>query len=228
MLSRGSKFSINTQKRLFKNNLRLKFFFITNFKISYKKKKSRHHFCKNFFLSIFFLIYYINKKLKRFRQPTMIYFPKQIKITQPNTTLYNLSGSPAVICRNSPNEFNFKVNTLKKKYIFLSKITNKRFLFKKKALAYNVSFVIFTKFYSHFVVLRAPFRDKISKNILQNQRFFVYLNIQISKKTITTIYNKFFFYSFLLNFQKIIIFKSNILFLHSQKIKIYFYFPGIF
>lgn len=212
-----------------KNNIKLKFFFITNFKISLKQNKSRHHFCKNFFLAIYFLIYYLNNKLslsdkkqKQVTAQTILYSPKP-------QGLFFFTNMP-IITQTTPTHltfFNTRGSFFTKKYLFFNKLECNRFLKKANSSFFKINFLIFTKFFNHFVILRAPFRDKISKNILQNQRFFVYLNIQIPKKKFFLIYNKFFFYNFLINFQKIILFKSNILFLHSQRIKIFFQFPGI-
>jgi hypothetical protein len=110
-----------------------------------------------------------------------------------------------------------------------SLITLKRFnfqsLFKLTKFRQQIQFhfLVFTKFFSHFVVLRGPFRDKISKNLLAQQRFYVYLSIIIADKRLLYFASKFNLSGYFRNFTKLGAFSSNILFLHSQKLSFSFH-----
>jgi hypothetical protein len=93
-------------------------------------------------------------------------------------------------------------------------------LFKPTSARHEIRFhfLVFTKFFNHFVVLRGPFRDKISKNLLAQHRFYVYLSIIIAGKRPLYFASKFTLAGYFNNFTKLGCFSSNILFLHSQKL----------
>lgn len=211
-------------KKLKKSKINIKLFFITNYRpIKSLKKKSRYRFCKSLFLLLYFFILYIKKKYNQ-KLKKNAFLKNNQNILYPKTTGLNLKSINPSIIYFSSNSFFF----LKKNSYFLRTgnytqnsliVARNIFIkFNEKVEPFRFNFLLFSKIYSHFVILRAPFRDKISKNILQHQRFFIYVNFIFFKQNITTFYNKYMLFWFLTNFQKKIPIISNIIFLQSQKI----------
>lgn len=183
---------MSTTNNILKNNfkLRLKFFFVTNFRpLVLKNANTRIRFLRLFFLFLFFLIFFVKNKNSR------IYLKKKTTLFKKiiNNKTYLLTNNENILINQNcgvipKKQKKILLDTKFKKYqiniteSFIDKIRNKK--------DFKINFIIFTKSYAHFVLLRAPFRDKISKNILQHQRFYIYLNFFSSKYVPSLFSNK--------------------------------------
>lgn len=236
-----------------KNKLILKFLFLTNFKPTPASKRfSRYYFCKYFFIFIYFIIFYLNLKLNQTKRLLWKYKSEEwlnyFFISDWYTAYLTLWEIKVLSCENF--FFLHLLQTHQKKKIavpvkfltipFLSKkmyITNLNKLnplfLKIKSNSnslnnYRFHFIIFTKYFSHFVILRAPFRDKISKNLLSQQRFYVSLTLNIFLNNYLIFFSKYKFLYFLIKFKYLIFFNTNVLFLISKKINFFFFIPSLF
>ena len=121
-------------------------------------------------------------------------------------------------------------NNIYSKFINVLTLNDIFFSHKKVMLENKIKFhlIVFTKLFSHFVILRAPFRDKISKNLVCHHRFFIYLNFTYHNIDPYLFFEKFQLVQFLVTFQKLFLFTSNIVFLHSKKFSFFFLYPKLF
>jgi len=220
-----------------KNKLRLKFFFFTNFHPSFKyRNSSRYHFCRNFYLFVYFITFFIAKRYQKINNQIkyqLYHLVSNKKIVPrkingmfvdlvPITNTWNLTNIPDLTVAKNKKSYSKLLNVLNINHIFY---TNKKVVLQNKP---KFHFVIFTKVFSHFVILRAPFRDKISKNLVCHHRFFVYLNFTYDNLNPYLFFEKFYLIHFLNSFQKLFLFTSNILFLHSKKFTFFFFYPNLF
>lgn len=202
----------------------------------------RQYFCRNFFLLICFLFFFFNKQLKlkkisfRSKKPLNLIYFNQINsnnlVFNNKELFYDLKLFKVLL--NIPENTNtyktndldlnkFK-NILNKNIIYSNYKKYFKHLFNNNKIISKIQFhfFFFTKFFKHFVILRAPFRDKISKNLLTNQQFYVYLVLTFKLKSYLKFNTKIIFYIFLITFINTNFCSSNILFLHSKKIQLSF------
>lgn len=184
------KFKLYNKQQYF----RFKFYFLTNFKpVNITLKVTRQYFCKNIFLLIYFVLFYTNRYLNLLHHNyyNLSRFTKHILNSQYSTHNYlkfNLINFNFFKILLKLNFFTnkstlikipkFQIQYRKFKVIFYRFFKSSE-LNKNKGQFIIFHFLIFTKFFNHFVILRAPFRDKLSKNLFTKQQFYIFLNIKI-------------------------------------------------
>lgn len=134
--------------------------------------------------------------------------------------IYQQNVAKKIFFQNYRNSLD-RISTFKLNFTYVTIKT----IAKERVLKVNFHYFIFTHFKNHFTILKAPFRDKIAKNILSIQRFFIFflfnfrLNSSIPLFSAEDLFN---YCTFLKLFFKY--FTTNLFFLHSVKLRFFFFY----